>query len=74
MASEVYFANTRANSRESSLLNKVNKLFNGYYSGLRLCSLDFLKILEKMRKEIENANPWYFWVKNYLYQKNFDII
>lgn len=27
MASEVYFANTRANSRESSLLNKVNKLF-----------------------------------------------
>jgi len=28
MASEVYFANTRANSRESSLLNKINKLFN----------------------------------------------
>jgi len=27
--------------------------------------------LEKMRKEIENANPWCFRVKNYLYQKNF---
>jgi len=30
MASEVYFANTRANSRESSSLNKINKLFNEY--------------------------------------------
>ena len=27
MASKVYFANMRANSRESSLLNKINKLF-----------------------------------------------
>ena len=27
MASEVYFASMRCNSRESSLLNKVNRLF-----------------------------------------------